>query len=106
MMFILSEIHPFLDGNGRLARVMMNAELVKEGQSKIMIPTVFRDDYIGTLKKLTKKGDCTPYINMLQRAQEFSATIYGDNMQEMEQTLTASNAFLEHTEGLLKIIQR
>ena len=29
MMFMISEIHPFLDGNGRLARVMMNAELVK-----------------------------------------------------------------------------
>lgn len=106
MMFILSEVHPFLDGNGRLARIMMNAELVTGGQSKIIIPTVFRDDYIGTLKKLTKQGDCIPYIRMLQRAHEFSATIYGDDMQEMEKVLTESNAFMEHTEGLLKIIQR
>ncbi|GAI76162.1 unnamed protein product, partial [marine sediment metagenome] len=30
IMFVISEIHPFLDGNGRIARVMMNAELVKE----------------------------------------------------------------------------
>ena len=29
IMFMVSEIHPFLDGNGRIARVMMNAELVK-----------------------------------------------------------------------------
>lgn len=106
MMFILSEVHPFLDGNGRLARIMMNAELVKGQQSKIIIPTVFKDDYIGTLKKLTKRGDCGLYIRMLQRAHEFSATIYGDDMQEMEKRLTESNAFLEHTEGLLKIIQR
>jgi len=106
MMFILSEVHPFLDGNGRLARIMMNAELVAGGQSKIIIPTVFRDDYIGTLKKLTKQGDCNPYIRMLQRAHEFSATIYGDDIQVMEKVLTESNAFLEHTEGLLKIIKR
>ena len=106
MMFILSEIHPFLDGNGRLARIMMNAELVKGGQSKIIIPTVFRDDYIGTLKKLTKQGDCIPYIRMLQRAHEFSATIYGDDINEMQDFLTQCNAFLEHTEGLLKIIPR
>jgi len=28
MMFLVSEVHPFLDGNGRIARVMMNAELI------------------------------------------------------------------------------
>jgi len=106
MMFILSEVHPFLDGNGRLARIMMNAELVKGGQSKIIIPTVLRDDYIGTLKKLTKQGDCVSYIRMLQRAHEFSDTIYGDDIDEMQDFLTLCNAFLEHTEGLLKIIQR
>lgn len=106
LMFILSEIHPFLDGNGRLARVMMNSELVKGEQSKIIIPTVFRDDYIGTLKKLTKKGEPAPYIRMLQRAHEFSSTIYGDNIIEMETFLTKCNAFLESSEGTLKIIER
>jgi len=35
MMFVISEIHPFLDGNGRIARVMMNAELVHQNQAKI-----------------------------------------------------------------------
>lgn len=106
MMYILSEVHPFLDGNGRLARIMMNAELVKGNQSKIIIPTVFRDDYIGTLKKLTRQGDCIPYIRMLQRAQEFSATINGEDIIEMEEFLTKCNAFLDHTEGMLKIIPR
>ena len=28
MMFLISEVHPFADGNGRVARIMMNAELV------------------------------------------------------------------------------
>ena len=28
MMFLVSEVHPFVDGNGRIARIMMNAELV------------------------------------------------------------------------------
>jgi hypothetical protein len=85
----------------------MNAELVKGGQSKIIIPTVFRDDYIGTLKKLTKQGDSIPYIiRMLQRAHEFSATIYGEDINEMQDFLTQCNAFLEHTEGQLKIITR
>ncbi|WP_286145042.1 Fic family protein [Bacteroides caecimuris] len=43
MMFMISEVHPFNDGNGRIARVMMNAELVRADQSRIIIPTVFRE---------------------------------------------------------------
>ncbi len=103
IMFILSEVHPFLDGNGRLARVMMNAELVKAGQSKIIIPTVFRDDYMGALRKLTRQSETGPYIRMLQKAQEFSENIFGDDMNEMRDYLEKCNAFLEHTEGRLKI---
>lgn len=104
IMFVISEIHPFLDGNGRIARVMMNAELVKEGQSKIIIPTVYREDYMLSLKKLTKQGNATPYIKMLQRAHEFSENIFGDDMNLMQEYLTQTNAFSESTEAKLKII--
>jgi len=106
MMFILSEVHPFLDGNGRIARVMMNAELTNGGQSKIIIPTVYRDDYMGTLRKLTRQGDCDPYIRMMQRGHEFSENIFGDDIDEMHEYLKLCNAFSEHTEARLKIIPR
>ena len=106
MMFVLSEVHPFLDGNGRIARVMMNAELVKMEQAKIIIPTVFRDDYMGALRKLTRQGDTDSYIRMLQRAHEFSANIFGDDIDEMQEYIKRSNAFLEHTEAKLNIIGR
>jgi len=95
-----------LDGNGRIARVMMNAELVKEGQSKIIIPTVFRDDYMGALRRLTRQNDTAPYIKMLQKAHEFSSTIYGDDINEMQEFLKHCNAFSEHTEAKLRIIER
>jgi hypothetical protein len=65
MMFIVSEVHPFNDGNGRIARVMMNAELVKAEQSKIIIPSVFRIDYLGALRRLTRQNDPDVYIRML-----------------------------------------
>jgi len=106
MMFLISEVHPFTDGNGRIARIMMNAELVKEGQAKIIIPTVFRDDYMGALKKLTKQGNTAPYTRMLQRAHEFSENIYNENMDEMQTHLKKCNAFMEHSDGKLKIIHR
>ena len=105
IMFIVSEIHPFLDGNGRIARVMMNAELVKANQARIIIPTVYRDDYLGALRKLTRNDDPKVYIRMLQRAQEFSATLKTDNIDELENHLKLSNAFKEHDEAKLKIIK-
>lgn len=105
MMFIISEIHPFLDGNGRIARVMMNAELVNAGETRIIIPTVYRDDYLGALRILTRKNDPTVYIRMLQRAQEFSATLNAESMDGLESILEASNAFKEHDEARLKIVE-
>lgn len=103
IMFMISEIHPFLDGNGRIARVMMNAEFIKAKQTRIIIPTVYRDDYLGALRRLTRNDDPAVYIRMLQRAQEFSASLVASDMQELESHLTLSNAFKEHDEAKLKI---
>jgi len=104
LMFLVSEVHPFLDGNGRIARVMMNAELVKGGQIKIIIPTVYRDDYVGALRQLTRQNNPSAYIRMMHRAWIFSATITGDDMDAMEKHLEASNAFKEQDKAKLKII--
>ncbi len=67
---------------------------------------VYRDDYSGVLRKLTRQQDATPYIRMLQRAFEFSSFVYGDDMAGMEQYLNDCNAFMEHSEGNLKIVKR
>jgi len=104
LMFMVSEVHPFLDGNGRLARVMMNAELVKAGQTKIIIPTVFREDYLGGLRQLTRRDQTDTYIRMLQRAQLFSATVSGADIDSMQQVLTWSNAFKEGEDYILQIV--
>lgn len=77
MMFLVSEVHPFLDGNGRIARVMMNAELSAKGLSRIIIPTVYREDYMGALRKLTRQRIADAYVGMLLRAYEFSSTLTG-----------------------------
>ncbi|RYY24923.1 MAG: cell filamentation protein Fic [Sphingobacteriaceae bacterium] len=103
MMFLISEVHPFDDGNGRIARVMMNAELVKKEQSKIIIPNAFRIDYLGALRKLTRQHEPDVYINMLQRAQLFSAKIKGDDIELMQQVITETNAFKEGDDDILKL---
>lgn len=102
MMFLVSEVHPFLDGNGRIARVMMNAELSSKGLSKIIIPTVYREDYTGALRKLTRQPVADAYVRMLLRAYEFSATLHGESIDEMEKYLIECDAFKDPKEGKLK----
>jgi hypothetical protein len=104
MMFLVSEVHPFLDGNGRIARVMMNAELSSKGLAKIIIPTVYREDYMGALRKLTRQQIADPYIRMLTRAYDFSATLNQDSIDKMEQYLEMCDAFKEPKEGKLKFL--
>ncbi len=87
---------------GRIARVMMNAEFVNQNQSKILIPTVYREDYILALRKLTRQREPEAYIRMLIKIHEFSAKVTGENMEEMQKFLQDSNAFLEPEEGHLK----
>lgn len=105
IMFVISEVHPFLDGNGRIARIMMNAELSTSGQTKIIIPTVYREDYLGGLRRITRNNEPKVYIRMLERAQAFSNTLYGEDMDVMEEKLRQSSAFKESNEGVLKIIE-
>lgn len=93
MMFMISEVHPFNDGNGRISRIMMNSELVAADQSKIIIPTVFREDYLNALRRLTRKGDPSVVIRALSRVRQFSANITGDDFEISRKYLENCNAF-------------
>ena len=48
---------------------MMNAELVAADQSRIIIATVFRDDYLGGLRRLSRQDDASVLIKALRFAQ-------------------------------------
>lgn len=95
VMFVVSEVHPFDDGNGRLARVMMNAELVTGMQSRIIVPTVFRDDYLGGLRRMTRQDDPSVLIKALRFGHDYTAQIDFADLTRATGTLRATNAFNE-----------
>ncbi len=99
MMFLISEVHPFMDGNGRIARIMMNAELEFAGEQKIIIPTVYRNNYISALKALSNGGDGRPLIRVLDFAQRFTASIRWDDLKMARDSLEVAHAFLDSNEA-------
>jgi prophage maintenance system killer protein len=106
IMFMVSEVHPFTDGNGRLSRIMGNAELFKSGLSRIIVPTVFREDYIGSLKRFTNRKDPDAFIRVMDKLQHFSNNIFGENFEELNNYIKETNAYKEPPEGKLNIIDR
>jgi Fic/DOC family len=102
-MFLVGEIHPFDDGNGRLARAMMNAELVAGLQRRIFIPTAYRDDYLLALRALSRQGVPDALVKMLDYAQAFSAAIDFADLQRAIAVLRKSNAFERDTDARLRM---
>jgi hypothetical protein len=101
MMFLVSEVHPFDDGNGRVARLMMNAELVVADQARIIIPTVYRDNYVMALKGLTQNSNARSYVSMLTFAQRYTAQLDCSKLDAAQQMLEATHAFAEPNEAEL-----
>lgn len=97
MMFLVAEVHPFADGNGRCARLMMNAELVVASQARIIIPTVFRNNYLSALKALTHQARPDALIRVLDFAQHYTSLIDWSDFKKAHAMLLATHAFEDST---------
>lgn len=99
MMFLVSEVHPFADGNGRLARIMMNAELVAGAEERVVVPTVFRSNYLAALRALSRTGRADPLIRVLDYAQRWTLALDWSSLEAAERELQRCNAFLDSDEA-------
>lgn len=72
----LVTIHPFVDGNGRTARLLMNLILMMQGYPPAIIRKRDRLNYIATLEKAQTGGSKDPFIKLISKAVERSLDIY------------------------------
>jgi hypothetical protein len=92
-MFIVSEVHPFNDGNGRLARLIMNSELSAAGEARIIVPTLYREQYLDCLRELTRASRTEPYLDAMTNIQRWTAAFSYDDLDGTIDLMTRCNAF-------------
>ncbi|MEL6375221.1 MAG: Fic family protein, partial [Pseudomonadota bacterium] len=63
----LVSIHPFSDGNGRTARLLMNLVLMRGGYPQVLISPADRPDYLDAIETVQLTGDETAYRAFMER---------------------------------------
>ena len=69
-------IHPFIDGNGRTARLLLNLELMKDGYPPVIIKVESRLDYYESLDKAHTTNDYHDFISLVEAEVEDSLELY------------------------------
>ncbi len=93
IMFLFAEVHPFDGGNGRTARAIMNSELVAAEETRIFIPSVFRNEYVASLKRLTNHLQPESFISVMSFAQKFVFNISFENYGAARLLMEECHAF-------------
>ena len=94
-MFLVSEVHPFADGNGRAARLLMNSELTAASHQRIIVPTAARDDYLYALRGMTHNANTTSYVAVMRSLQQTSYEVDFSDRRTAELDLRRRGAFDE-----------
>jgi len=93
--FLVSEVHPFDDGNGRLSRLVMNAELSRTGLGRIIVPTLYHPQYVDCARALTRRNDPTGFVSSLAKMARWSSQFAYAQLDALIATLRKTNALEE-----------
>ena len=69
-------VHPFIDGNGRVGRLLMNFILHKNGYPMVNIPNKEKNIYYKALQDAQREGDLRPFIDMILNLMENSDLLF------------------------------
>jgi hypothetical protein len=63
--FVFVYVHPYMDGNGRIGRFLMNVMLASGGYPWTIVPLDRRDTYMAALESASVKQDIRPFTRFL-----------------------------------------
>ncbi len=63
--FVFGYIHPYMDGNDRMGRFLMNLMLVSGGYPWTVVPVGDRKDYMEDIEKASVDEEIGPFISFL-----------------------------------------
>jgi len=103
----LAYIHPFLDGNGKTARLLMNAILMSRGYPFTVLLKVDRPKYLRALSE-ADNGNLAPFANFVARSVERSLDLYLLAFEKEAEilTLTEASKLTSHTQEYLSLLAR
>ena len=99
-MMVILEVHPFTDGNGRVARVMMNAELSAANLARIVIPSVYRREYLGGIRRVSRSDgrEVAGLVKVMSYAWRWTAAMPWEDRAATDGRLEATNALFDPDE--------
>lgn len=63
--FFFVYIHPYMDGNGRTARFVMNSQLVTAGYPWVVVPVERRQEYMSALEQASVEGNIEAFVRFI-----------------------------------------
>ncbi len=63
--YVIADVHPFVDGNGRLGRFLMNRELAAAGLAPVVTPGKYKPPFTGVLAAIRRDHDLGPFVAWL-----------------------------------------
>lgn len=63
--FFFVYIHPYMDGNGRMGRFVLNAMLASGGYNWTVVPVERRKEYMKALEKASVEGDISEFAKVI-----------------------------------------
>jgi hypothetical protein len=93
--FLIAEVHPFDDGNGRLARAVMNAEFVAGDEQRAVITTISSNDYLRALRRLSRQDHPDLFVAYLDRVRRWTARMDWSTFAAARELLDHTNAFVD-----------